>query len=210
MKRRLFSLFLALTLVVGMLPAPAFAQETEPTQVTEAPTEAPATEAPATEAPATEAPATEVPATEAPATEAPAAEPTPAPTEALAPETTVAPAPTEAPTEPAPTEDEAVTAVQAMIDALPDVDHMSEEYIDALVEAYSAYETLSESQQAQINGVEKLEALFGWVNSQVSTLATEETISGGVNWENKTSTTPVKLTGDTTLTLTGTNRIECD
>ena len=148
MKRRLFSLFLALTLVVGMLPAPAFAQETEPTQVTEAPTEAPATEAPATE----------VPATEAPATEAPAAEPTPAPTEALAPETTVAPAPTEAPTEPAPTEDEAVAAVQAMIDALPDVDHMSEEYIDALVEAYSAYETLSESQQAQITGVEKLEA----------------------------------------------------
>lgn len=200
MKRRLFSLFLALTLVVGMLPAPAFAQETEPTQVTEA----------STEAPATEAPATGVPATEAPATEAPAAEPTPAPTEALAPETTVAPAPTEAPTEPAPTEDEAVAAVQAMIDALPDVDHMSEEYIDALVEAYSAYETLSESQQAKITGVEKLEALFGWVNSQVSTLATEETISGGVNWENKTSTTPVKLTGDTTLTLTGTNRIECD
>lgn len=205
MKRRLFSLFLALTLVVGMLPAPAFAQETEPTQVTEASTEAPATEAPATEVPATEAPATEVPATEAPA-----AEPTPAPTEALAPETTVAPAQTEAPTEPAPTEDEAVTAVQAMIDALPDVDHMSEEYIDALVEAYSAYETLSESQQAQITGVEKLEALFGWVNSQVSTLAAEETISGEVNWNNRTFTTPVKLTGDTTLTLTGTNRIECD
>ena len=200
MKRRLFSLFLALTLVVGMLPAPAFAQETEPTQVTEA----------STEAPATEAPATEVPATEAPATEAPAAEPTPAPTEALAPETTVAPAPTEAPTEPAPTEDEAVAAVQAMIDALPDVDHMSEEYIDALVEAYSAYETLSESQQAQITGVEKLEALFGWVNSQVSTLAAEETISGEVNWNNRTFTKPVKLTGDTTLTLVGDNKIECD
>ena len=211
MKRRLFSLFLALTLVVGMLPAPAFAQETEPTQVTEAPTEAPATEAPATEAPATEAPATEVPATEAPATEAPAAEPTPAPTEALAPETTVAPAPTEAPTEPAPTEDEAVAAVQAMIDALPDVDHMSEEYIDALEEAYSAYETLSESQQAQITGVEKLEALFNWVNSQVSTLADEVMeISGEVTWNNQTITTPVKLTGETTLTLTGTNRIECD
>lgn len=205
MKRRLFSLFLALTLVVGMLPAPAFAQETEPTQVTEAPTEAPATEAPATEVPATEAPATE-----APATEAPAAEPTPAPTEALAPETTVAPAPTEAPTEPAPTEDEAVAAVQAMIDALPDVDHMSEEYIDALVEAYSAYETLSESQQAQITGVEKLEALFGWVNSQVSTLAAEETISGEVTWNNQTFTTPVKLTGDTTLTLVGDNKIECE
>ena len=191
MKRRLFSLFLALTLVVGMLPAPAFAQETEPTQVTEAPTEAPATEAPATEAPA--------------------AEPTPAPTEALAPETTVAPAPTEAPTEPAPTEDEAVTAVQAMIDALPDVDHMSEEYIDALEGAYSAYETLSESQQAQITGVEKLEALFNWVNSQVSTLADDVMeISGKETWNNQTFTTPVKLTGDTTLTLTGTNRIECD
>lgn len=211
MKRRLFSLFLALTLVVGMLPAPAFAQETEPTQVTEAPTEAPATEAPATEAPATEAPATEAPATEAPAAEAPAAEPTPAPTEALAPETTVAPAPTEAPTEPAPTEDEAVAAVQAMIDALPDVDHMSEEYIDALEAAYSAYETLSESQQAQITGVEKLEALFNWVNSQVSTLAEDvKEISGKVTWNNQTITTPVKLTGDTTLTLTGTNRIECD
>ena len=204
MKRRIFSLFLALTLVVGMLPAPAFAQETEPTQVTEAPTEAPATEAPATEAP------NEAPATEAPATEAPAAEPTPAPTEALAPETTVAPAPTEAPTEPAPTEDEAVAAVQAMIDALPDVDDMSESYLDALVAAYSAFEALSETQQAQITGVEKLEALFGWVNSQVSTLAAEETISGEKTWNNRTFTTPVKLTGDTTLTLTGTNRIECD
>lgn len=210
MKRRLFSLFLALTLVVGMLPAPAFAQETEPTQVTEAPTEAPATEAPATEVPATEAPATEVPTTEAPATEAPAAEPTPAPNEALAPETTVAPAPTEAPTEPAPTEDEAVTAVQAMIDALPDVEDMSESYLDALVAAYSAFDALSETQQAQITGVEKLEALFNWVNSQVSTLADDvKEISGGVNWNNQTFTKPVKLTGDTTLTLVGDNKIEC-
>ncbi len=201
MKRRLFSLFLALTLVVGMLPAPAFAQETEPTQVTEAPTEAPATEAPATE----------VPATEAPATEAPAAEPTPAPTEAPVPETTVAPASTEVPAEPASTEDEAVAAVQAMIDALPDVDHMSEEYIDALEEAYSAYEALSESQQAQITGVEKLEALFNWVNSQVSTLAEDVMeISGEKTWSNQTIITPVKLTGDTTLTLVGDNKIECD
>lgn len=201
MKRRLFSLFLALTLVVGMLPAPAFAQETEPTQVTEAPTEAPATEAPATE----------VPATEAPATEAPAAEPTPAPTEALAPETTVAPAPTEAPTEPAPTEDEAVAAVQTMIDALPDVDDMSESYLDALVAAYSAFDALSETQQAQINGVEKLEALFGWVNSQVSTLAEDvKEISGKVTWNDQTFTTPVKLTGETTLILVGNNKIECE
>ena len=231
MKKRVISLLLALTLCLGLLPAPAFAQETEPTQVTEAPTEAPATEAPATEAPAaeptpaptealapettvapapTEAP-TEAPATEAPATEAPAAEPTPAPTEAPVPETTVAPASTEVPAEPASTEDEAVAAVQAMIDALPDVDHMSEEYIDALEEAYSAYETLSESQQAQITGVEKLEALFGWVNSQVSTLADDVMdISGEKTWDNQTFNTPVKLTGETTLTLVGDNKIECE
>lgn len=203
MKRRLFSLFLALTLVVGMLPAPAFAQETESTQATQAPTEASTpTEAPRAEP--TQAP------TEAP-TEAPAAEPTPAPTEALAPETTVAPAPTEAPTEPAPTEDEAVAAVQAMIDALPDVEDMSESYLDALVAAYSAFEALSETQQAQITGVEKLEALFNWVNSQVSTLADDvKEISGEVTWNNQTFTKPVKLAGDTTLTLVGDNKIKCD
>ena len=195
MKRRLFSLFLALTLVVGMLPAPAFAQETESTQATQAPTEASTpTEAPRAEP--TQAP------TEAP-TEAPAAEPAQPVAEAQPTEP-----PVQAFTEPA--QDEAVAAVQAMIDALPDVEDMSESYLDALEAAYSAFDALSEAQQAQITGVEKLEALFNWVNSQVSTLATEETISGGVNWNNRTFTTPVKLTGDTTLTLTGTNRIECD
>ena len=191
MKRRLFSMFLALTLVVGMLPAPAFAQETESTQATQAPTEAP-TEAPA--AP-TQAP------TEAP-TEAPAA-PTQAPTE-----TQSAEPPVQAFAEPA--QDEDVAAVQAMIDALPDVGHMSESYLDALEAAYSAFDALSESQQAQITGVEKLEALFNWVNSQVSTLAAEETIAGEVTWNNRTFTTPVKLTGETTLTLVGNNKIECD
>ena len=111
----------------------------------------------------------------------------------------------------APGEDEAVTAVQAMIDALPDVDHMSEEYIDALEEAYSAYEALSAAQQAKITGVEKLEALFGWVNSQVSTLADGVMeISDEVTWNNQTITTPVKLIGDTILTLVGDNKIECD
>ena len=102
MKRRIFSLFLALTLVVGMLPAPAFAEETEHVHTTEAPTEAPATEAPAAEP-------------TQPTTEAPKA------TEAPTPETTAAPAETQAPTQ-----DEAVAAAQAMIDALPDVDDMSE------------------------------------------------------------------------------------
>ena len=37
-----------------------------------------------------------------------------------------------------------------------------------------------------------------------------ETISGEVTWNNQTVTTPVKLTGDTTLTLEGDNKIECD
>ena len=195
MKRRLFSLFLALTLVVGMLPAPAFAQETESTQATQAPTEASTpTEAPRAEP--TQAP------TEAP-TEAPAAEPTQPATEAQSTEP-----PAQVFAEPA--QDEAVAAVQAMIDALPDVENMSESYLDALEAAYSAFDALSETQQAQITGVEKLEALFGWVNSQVSTLADEvKEITGEVTWNNQTFTKPVKLTGDTTLTLVGDNKIEC-
>ena len=40
--------------------------------------------------------------------------------------------------------------------------------------------------------------------------STEKTISGEVTWNNQTFTTPVKLTGDTTLTLEGDNKIECD
>ena len=189
-------MFLALTLVVGMLPAPAFAQETESTQATQAPTEAPTpTEAPRAEP--TQAP------TEAP-TEASAAEPTQPVTEAQSTEP-----PVQAFSEPA--RDEAVAAVQAMIDALPDVSHMSESYLDALEAAYSAFDALSETQQAQITGVEKLEALFGWVNSQVSTLAEDVwEISGEETWNNRTFTTPVKLIDDTTLTLVGNNKIECD
>ena len=183
MKKRIISLILALTLCVGMLPAPAWAEEpTDPTQ------------------------AVEVVGAANPSEETdPTTEPTEEETE-----------PTEEETEPteetaAPGEDEAVAAVQAMIDALPDVEDMSESYLDALEAAYSAFEALSEAQQAQITGVEKLEALFGWVNSQVSTLADDvKEISGEVTWNNQTFTTPVKLTGDTTLTLVGDNKIKCD
>ena len=206
MKKRIISLILALALCVGMLPAPAWAEEpTDPTQAVEVVGAAnPSEETDPTTEPTEEE--TEPTEEETEPTEA-ETEPTEAETEP-----TEAPKAAEVPAEEtaAPGEDEAVTAVQAMIDALPDVGDMSESYLDALVAAYSAFEALSETQQAQINGVEKLEALFGWVNSQVSTLATEETISGEVNWNNRTFTTPVKLTGDTTLTLTGTNRIECD
>lgn len=199
MKKRIISLILALALCVGMLPAPAWAEEpTDPTQ--------------AVEVVGAANPSEETDPTTEPTEEE--TEPTEAETEPTEGETepTEAPKAAEVPAEEtaAPGEDEAVAAVQAMIDALPDVEDMSESYLDALEAAYSAFDALSEAQQAQITGVEKLEALFGWVNSQVSTLAAEETISGEKTWNNRTFTKPVKLTGDTTLTLTGTNRIECD
>lgn len=206
MKKRIISLILALALCVGMLPAPAWAEEpTDPTQAVEVVGAAnPSEETDPTTEPTEEE--TEPTEEETEPTEA-ETEPTEAETEP-----TEAPKAAEVPAEEtaAPGEDEAVAAVQAMIDALPDVEDMSESYLDALVAAYSAFDALSEAQQAQITGVEKLEALFGWVNSQVSTLAAEETISGEVTWDNRTFTKPVKLTGDTTLTLTGTNRIECE
>lgn len=206
MKKRIISLILALALCVGMLPAPAWAEEpTDPTQ---------AVEVVGAANPSEETDPTTEPTEEETEPTEEETEPTEAETEPTEGETepTEAPKAAEVPAEEtaAPGEDEAVAAVQAMIDALPDVDDMSESYLDALVAAYSAFEALSETQQAQITGMEKLEALFGWVNSQVSTLATEETISGKVTWDNRTFATPVKLTGDTTLTLTGTNRIECD
>lgn len=199
MKKRIISLILALALCVGMLPAPAWAEEpTDPTQ--------------AVEVVGAANPSEETDPTTEPTEEE--TEPTEAETEPTEGETepTEAPKAAEVPAEEtaAPGEDEAVAAVQAMIDALPDVEDMSESYLDALEAAYSAFDALSETQQAQITGVEKLEALFNWVNSQVSTLAAEETISGEVTWDNQTFTKPVKLTGDTTLTLVGDNKIECD
>ena len=203
MKKRIISLILALALCVGMLPAPAWAEEpTDPTQ---------AVEVVGAANPGEETDPTTEPTEEETEPTEEETEPTEEETEPTEGETD----PTEEETDPteetaAPGEDEAVTAVQAMIDALPDVEDMSESYLDALEAAYSAFDALSEAQQAQITGVEKLEALFGWVNSQVSTLAAEETISGEKTWNNRTFTKPVKLTGDTTLTLTGTNRIECD
>lgn len=206
MKKRIISLILALALCVGMLPAPAWAEEpTDPTQ---------AVEVVGAANPSEETDPTTEPTEEETEPTEEETEPTEAETEPTEGETepTEAPKAAEVPAEEtaAPGEDEAVTAVQAMIDALPDVEDMSESYLDALEAAYSAFEALSEAQQAQITGVEKLEALFGWVNSQVSTLAAEKTISGEVTWNNQTFNTPVKLTGETTLTLVGDNKIECD
>ena len=75
-------------------------------------------------------------------------------------------------------QDEAVAAVQAMIDALPDaaeLDGMDDEDAMAVYEAFQAacdayYDTLTEEQQAQLKNTEKLEALSYWF-SQLETLA---------------------------------------
>ena len=207
MKKRIISLILALALCVGMLPAPAWAEEpTDPTQ---------AVEVVGAANPSEETDPTTEPTEEETEPTEEETEPTEAETEPTEGETepTEAPKAAEVPAEEtaAPGEDEAVAAVQAMIDALPDVEDMSESYLDALEAAYSAFDALSEAQQAQITGVEKLEALFNWVNSQVSTLADDvKEISGEVTWNNQTFTKPVKLTGETTLTLVGDNKIECE
>ena len=73
----------------------------------------------------------------------------------------------------------AVQKVQALIDALPDVDALStmpEDELNAaylaVQEAYDAYDALTAEQQAQIMGADCFEELFGWFNGQVAPLAT--------------------------------------
>ena len=77
---------------------------------------------------------------------------------------------------------QAVATVQALIDALPAVDEldgMDDEdamaAYDAVQAAYDAYEALTEAQKAEITGADRFEALFGWFNEQVATLAGTET-----------------------------------
>ena len=73
---------------------------------------------------------------------------------------------------------QAVAAVQAMIDALPDaeaLDGMDDADAMAVYEAFQTacdayYETLTEGQQAQLKNTEKLEALSAWF-SQLAALA---------------------------------------
>ena len=97
------------------------------------------------------------------------------------PETTGAPDEEESESENAPDETEpdgAATAVQALIDALPDADALDgmdadardAAYADAQA-AYEAYEVLTAEQQAQLTGADRFEALFGWFNAQVAPLA---------------------------------------
>ena len=74
----------------------------------------------------------------------------------------------------------AVQKVQALIDALPDVDALSTMQEDevntaylAIQEAYEAYDALTMEQQAQIMGADCFEELFGWFNGQVAPLEAE-------------------------------------
>ena len=77
-------------------------------------------------------------------------------------------------------QDEAVAAVQAMIDDLPDaeeLDGMDDEALDAVYEAFQTacdayYDALTEEQQAQLKNTEKLAALSDWF-SQSAALAVE-------------------------------------
>lgn len=178
MKKRILSLFLCFVLCLSLCPTAAFADGEEGhthEQQEETPLVVSATMSPEP---------TEAPAEPAPEPEEEPAEPTPEPT--AAPEATQAPAEPapEVETMPEPTAepeidsetdgvDEAVAAVQVLIDALPAVDSVSAEDYDAVQNAYDAYDALTAEQQALITGAEAFEALFNWLNEQVMELAEE-------------------------------------
>lgn len=153
------------------------------------------------------------------------AEPAPPPetTTPAVPETTVqvipetTPAPAAAPAEagaagaePAPRTDEAVARVQKLLDALPAPEKLTEESLAALENAYEAYLSLTQTQQAQIVGAERFEDLFAYVNSQVSATAdngkTTTTDGNGntvITLTDYRGTEPINLTGSTILVLNG-------
>ena len=76
---------------------------------------------------------------------------------------------------------QAVAAVQAMIDALPDaeaLDGMDDEAREsaclAASDAYDAYDALTEDQQSALTGAEKMIAILEWANEQVALAANED------------------------------------
>lgn len=78
-------------------------------------------------------------------------------------------------------QDEAVAAVQAMIDALPAVDELDgmdgearESACLAASDAYDAYDALTEDQQSALTGAEKMIAILEWANEQVALAANED------------------------------------
>ena len=76
---------------------------------------------------------------------------------------------------------QAVAAVQAMIDALPDAEALDgmddtarESACLAASEAYEAYDALTEDQQSALTGAEKMIAILEWANEQVALAANED------------------------------------
>lgn len=92
---------------------------------------------------------------------------------------------------------ENVAAVQALIDALPDLATATAEDYDAVQAAFDAYEALTEEEKALIQGAEKFEALFAWFNAQAETLGT---IASGKCGDKLTWV----LDSEGTLTISGT------
>lgn len=60
----------------------------------------------------------------------------------------------------APTADEAVAAVQALVDALPDAESVTDEDYDRVQAAYDAYEALTPEQQSAVTGAGSLRRAF--------------------------------------------------
>ena len=116
-------------------------------------------------------------------------------------------------------QDEAVAAVQAMIDALPAVDELDgmdgearESACLAASDAYDAYDALTEDQQSALTGAEKMIAILEWANEQVA-LAANEDLSSHTHKGWTAINTAADLTGITgagnyyltdNVTLTGT------
>ena len=169
MKKRVLSMLLAFILCFSTLPMTAFAQEADVV------TEQAGSAAEQEEAEAAAAPGAETPADKS--------------TTAAAPGTVKSTGESVSDSDPGTqdtgTDDEekaAVQKVQALIDALPDVDALSTMQEDevntaylAIQEAYEAYDALTMEQQAQIMGADCFEGLFGWFNGQVELLAATET-----------------------------------
>lgn len=184
MKKRIYSLVLALVLLLSLCPVAALAEETEEYTGEPVATSEPLEAEPIAEPVAEPTPEPEVtpepePATEPEATETPVEQPeaTEAPAEPE-PEPTAEPEATEAPVEdPEPETDDAAAAVEMMIDALPELsalDTMAADERDAAYfaaqDAADAYYALSDEQQARVANLDALIALLDWFSAQVEAM----------------------------------------
>lgn len=188
MKKRMLSLFMCFVMCLSLCPTAAWAQDdaahehdhAAETSLSDQLSETFVEPEPESEpAPAAEPETTPEPTPETTPAAEPESEPEPAPesepveepetTPAAEPESEPTPAPTAAPEEDS-TADEAVQAVQTLIDALPTADTVTAADYDAVQAAYDAYEALTPEQQTLITGAEIFEVLFGWFNAQTEPL----------------------------------------